>query len=360
MGWHSLSIQVANARGQPFRYGLLTVSRGALALLVAVAFVKAGMGGVGAVFGFTLACLVSIFIFGIHRPTKVELSSPKLRQQIIFYGLPMSLTYLATMVLDLSDRFMISWWLGPSAVAVYAASYDLTQLSVGTALNVFFLASYPHITTAWEAGGAPAARQAMLPLARAMLLATPVVVGIFVGMASDISRFFLGAGLRADAVLVIQWVAVAIAIGCLKSFFLDIAFQLGKVTYVQLRITVLMGVLNVALNLTLIPKFGVLGAAMSTAAAFSMGAVMSWWFGRRLRVYPLGMRELFSMVLSLLAIIFIVKSMPTITDDGLFEASLRLIAGLTAFTVVALLTNLAGARCVLLQKLRSILIRGVQ
>jgi O-antigen/teichoic acid export membrane protein len=119
-------------------------------------------------------------------------------------------------------------------------------------------------------------------------------------------------------------------------------------------------VLNVALNLTLIPKFGVLGAAMSTAAAFSMGAVMSWWFGRRLRVYPLGMRELFSMVLSLLAIIFIVKSMPTITDDGLFEASLRLIAGLTAFTVVALLTNLAGARCVLLQKLRSILIRGVQ
>ncbi len=360
MGWHTLGIQVANARGQPFRYGLLTVSRSALALLAAVAFVKAGMGGVGAVFGLSLACVVSVIFFGVRRQTKVQLSSPQLRHQIIVYGLPLTLTNLATMVLDVSDRFMIGWWLGPSAVAGYAASYDLTQLSVGSALNVFFLASYPRITTAWESGGAPGARQAMLPLARAMLLGTPVVVGIFVGMASDITRFFLGASLRADAVLVIPWVAIAIAIGCLKSYFLDIAFQLAKVTHMQSRITVLMAVLNVVLNLALMPKFGVVGAAMSTAAAFSMGAALSWWFGKRVAVYPAGKGDVMSMVSTLLALVCAMKLIPTNTDDGVPEAAMRLIAGLTAFAIAALITNLAGSRTELLSKVSRAFIKGHQ
>jgi O-antigen/teichoic acid export membrane protein len=200
----------------------------------------------------------------------------------------------------------------------------------------------------------------MLPLARALLLGTPVVVGIFVGMASDITRFFLGASLRADAVLVIPWVAIAIAIGCLKSYFLDIAFQLAKVTHMQSRITVLMAVLNVVLNLALMPKFGVVGAAMSTAAAFSMGAALSWWFGKRVAVYPAGKGDVMSMVSTLLALVCAMKLIPTNTDDGVPEAAMRLIAGLTAFAIAALITNLAGSRTELLSKVSRAFIKGHQ
>jgi O-antigen/teichoic acid export membrane protein len=353
MGWHTLGIQVANASGQARRYGLLTVSRGALALLGAVAFVKVGMGGVGAVFGLSIACVVSALVFGFRSQTNDHRSNPQLRRQMITYGLPLTLTYLATMVLDVSDRFMIGWWLGPAAVAGYAAAYDLTQQTVGTALNVFFLASYPRITAAWEAGGAIEARLAMRPLARAMLICAPLVAGLFVGSANDISNIFFGASVRADAALVIPWVAIAIAIGCLKSYFLDISFQLAKVTHMQLRITVLMATLNVMLNLVLMPKYGVVGAAMSTAAAFAVGAVLSWWYGRCLGVYSENWREVISMMLTFLALVLAMKLMPSSENEGLPELFLRLLFGLTAFSASAFLTNLAGIRYDLTRKLQN-------
>lgn len=360
MGLHNLGVQVANARDQPFRYGLLTASRGALALLGAVLFVQAGFGGVGAVLGVALACVLSVIFFGARRQTNARPNSPELRRQMVVYGLPLTLTYLATMVLDVSDRFMIGWWLGPSAVAGYAASYDLAQQTVGVALNVFFLASYPRITAAWEAGGAPAARQAMQPLSRAMLLGAPLVVGIFIGLADDISQVFFGEAVRTDAARVMPWVAFAIAVGCLKSYFLDVAFQLAKVTHMQLRITVVMAVLNVVLNLILLPKFGVVGAAVATAAAFLLGAVMSWWFGRRLGVYSAGKRDVLSMMAALLAIVLVLHFAPTGIDDGLFDVAFRLLAGLVGYAVAVLLTNLADVRSGLMYTLRTMFIKGVE
>lgn len=360
MGLHSLGVQVANARGQPLRYGLLTASRGALALLGTVLFVQAGFGGVGAVFGVALACVLSVIFFGARRQTNVRKNSPELRRQMVVYGLPLTLTYLATMVLDVSDRFMIGWWLGPSAVAGYAASYDLTQQTVGVALNVFFLASYPRITAAWEAGGAPAARQAMLPLSRALLLGAPLVAGIFIGLAVDISQLFFGEAVRVDAARVMPWVAFAIAVGCLKSYFLDVAFQLAKVTHIQLRITVVIAVLNVVLNLVLLPKFGVVGAAMSTAAAFLLGAVMSWWVGRRLGVYPASKRDVLSMVSALLAMVLVLHFAPTGVDDDLFDVAFRLLAGLAGYAVAVLATNLADVRAGLMHTLRTMFNKGVR
>lgn len=358
MGFHSLGLQVANARGLPVSFGLLTASRGAFALAAAVAFVLAGFGGAGAVFGVALACVLSVTFFGARRLTKTRHNSPELRRKMVVYGLPLTLTYLAVMVLDVSDRFMIGWWLGTPAVAGYAAAYDLTQQTVGAILNVLFLASYPRITAAWESGGALAARQAMLPLARAMLLGAPLVAGLFIGLAPEISRFVFGVAIQADAVQVMPWVAFAIAVGCLKSFFLDIAFQLAKVTHMQLRITAVMAVLNVALNVVLMPKFGVVGAAMSTTAAFSLGAIMSWWYGRRLDVYPIGTREVISMVIALIAIVLALRFAPVSGIGGLTEAALRLFMGLTIFTIAVMVMNLSGARSDVARWLQVVKCRG--
>ncbi len=351
MGLHSLGLQVANARGLPVSFGLLTASRGAFALAAAVAFVLAGFGGAGAVFGVALACVLSVAFFGARRQTTVRHNSPELRRQMIVYGLPLTLTYFATMVLDVSDRFMIGWWLGAPAVAGYAAAYDLTQQVVGAIMNVLFLAAYPRVVAAWEAGGATAASQAMLPLSRAMLLGAPLITGIFIGWASDISQMVFGISVRSDAAQIMPWVAFAIAVGCLKSYFLDIAFQLAKVTHMQVRITVVMAVLNVVLNILLMPNFGVVGAAIATTVAFSIGAILSWLFGRRLCIYPARARDVIIMLFTLLAIIMAMYISPTSSYGTVFDAVLRLLVGLAAYVAVVSITDLAGARSSLIFKI---------
>ena len=354
MGLHSFGLQVANARGLPMRFGLLTASRGAFALAAAVAFVLAGFGGTGAVFGVALACVFSVAFFGARRQTKMRHDSPELRRQMVAYGLPLTLTYLATMVLDVSDRFMIGWWLGAPAVASYAAAYDLTQQVVGAIMNVLFLAAYPRVVAAWEAGGATAASQAMLPLSRAMLLGAPLITGIFIGWASDISKMVFGIAVRSDAAQIIPWVAFAIAVGCIKSYFLDIAFQLNKTTNIQVRITAAMAALNVILNLLLMPEFGTTGAAIATATAFSVGAILSWFFGRRLGIYPTRARDAISMIFIVLGIATAMHLSPTTFNSIIFDAVIRLLLGLTAYIATLLITDLAGARSTLIFKIFSL------
>jgi O-antigen/teichoic acid export membrane protein len=344
MGLHSLGLQVANARGKPVSFGLLTFSRGAFALAAAVAFVQAGFGGAGAVFGVALASVLSVAIFGARRLTKAKYSNPELRRQMIVYGLPLTLTYFSTMVLDVSDRFMIGWWLASSAVAGYAASYDLTQQTVGAILNVFFLASYPAIIVAWERGGIHADNQAMRSLSRALMLAVPLMAGLFIGLAPEISSFFFGVAVQTDAAKVMPWVAFAISIGCFKTYYLDIAFHLTKETHMQLRITAVMAVLNVALNLILLPRLGVIGAAISTAVAFTTGTLLSWLFGRRLIHYPHSGRDFTNMLVALAALSFCLRICDFPENGYLMNLLIRLFTGLAAFSVAVFVTDLSGVR----------------
>lgn len=350
MGIHNLGLQVANARRLPLSYGLLTASRGALALASAVAFVLGGFGGAGAVFGVALACVLSVVFFGARRQSKGSHNSPELRRQMVAYGLPLTLTYFATMVLDVSDRFMIAWWLGAPTVAGYAAAYDLTQQVVGAIMNVLFLAAFPRVVTAWEAGGATAARQAMIPLSRAMLLGAPLISGIFIGWSSDISQLFFGEAVRSDAAQLMPWVAFAIATGCFKSFFLDIPFQLAKVTYIQVRINLAMASLNVILNFLLIPNSGIIGAAIATTAAFLIGAILSWWFGRKLGIYPVRVRDAASIPITIAIVVTAMHLSPNSSFGDIFDAVLRLFFGLAAYVATASIIDLAGVRSSLMIK----------
>lgn len=343
-GIHNFCLQISNAKGASKHYGLLTVSRGAFALCSTIILVKLNFGGLGAVFGFALGNALSVTIFHWRQIKKIQQKSTEIRQKIIGYGLPLTLTYLSITLLDVSDRLLINWWFGLAAVGSYAAAYDLTQQIVGAVMNVFLLAAYPRVVAAWEEGGAPAARRAILPLSQAMLLAAPLLAGIFIGGASEISNIMLGEAIRKESAEIIPWIAFAITIGCFKSYYLDLAFQLTKETHIQIKITIFMAVINIGMNFILMPRFGVVGAAAATAMAFTIGAVLSWWFGRRIEIYPTTKLDILSVMLILMSIVFVMR----IAWSEEFNKFERLIVptvyGVLVYLVLLYITNLANTR----------------
>lgn len=352
MGWHILELQISNAQSMPSRYGLLTLSRSVFVLVFVIVAYYAGFGSLGAVIGVGLASAASAGAFWRRRQFQLSATNNELRSRLVKYGLPLTFTYLGGMILSVSDRFMIAAWLGAAAAAGYSAAYDIALLTIGTAINVFFLAGYPRVTLAWEEGGAAGARVAMLPLARAVMIGVPLISGIFIGMASDIAWVFLGESIRADAERIIPWVAVAMAIMCLKSYILDIAFQLKKETHMQLRITLLMAAVNVGLNFMLISSYGVLGAAISTVVAFSLGAVLSWSCGRALEIYPATMRDFATMIVAFLAVVLAIQLLPS-GDHSLLLMAARLAIGMAGFTIVVMIGDLMGCRRFVVRVLRT-------
>lgn len=194
---------------------------------------------------------------------------------MLLYGLPQTATYLSIMAVDFADRFMLASWHGAASVAPYAASYDLTQQTVGVLLNVLYLATFPALVRDWEKSRLDDVRRSCTRLLlAAFFTATLACVG-FIAMAPILAQVVLGPQIAADAADLIPPIAIAIALGGLKAYCFDIPLQLHKRSKLLVSISIGMAAVSVVGNLLLIPRFGALGAAWAASLAFGLGALAS-------------------------------------------------------------------------------------
>jgi O-antigen/teichoic acid export membrane protein len=346
MGLHNLGLQFANVQGNPLRYGWLTTSRSAFVLALALALVSWGYGAVGALTAVVVGGLLSVSLFSPAQPWRAPRDrDPQLRRQLVDYGVPLALTYMAAMVVDVADRFLIASFHGPSAVGSYAAAYDLAQQTISVVLNVFFLAAYPKIVAAWERDGASAARASGVPLGQAFAWAAPFVLATFVGLAPEIARTMFGAAMHADAARLLPWIALATTIAAFKAFWLDIAFVMTRDTAFLWRNSLWMAITNVALNLALMPTMGPVGSAYAAVAAFALGAARSWWYGRARGVLaPLRHETRWSIAAGLIMTGILLSSAGVEGADHWVGVVLRWLIAATVFIAAAWAANAAGVR----------------
>jgi O-antigen/teichoic acid export membrane protein len=334
MALHGLNLQLFNAEQQPTRYGWLGVARATLALagcLIGVVWFGTARAGLA---GLVLGSLLSLLWLG-HRAGQRALFEAPSRSlgsmgALARFGLPLSLTYLSIVLLDVTDRFLIDYWHGSAALAPYGATFDLCQQTMAAVLNVLYLASYPRIVKAWESDGATAAQQATAPLQLGMLLLAPWLVLVFSAAAPEICTLLLGPALREPAARLLPWIALAVLFSTLRAFLLDVALHLQKATRLHVLTTGLMALANLALNLLLVPRYGAWGAALSSAGAFALGMLASLWFGRRCGIFEgLGsqlVRILLCVALTGLALVLLDVQLPALPA----WAGLLLKAGLSA------------------------------
>jgi O-antigen/teichoic acid export membrane protein len=199
-----------------------------------------------------------------------------LSAEMFRYGLPLTLNFIAILIVGLADRFIIGNLLGAAHVAPYAVAYGLVQISVGPVMNVLFLAAFPLIVKVYEGEGDEPTRIHLRTLGNWLLgLGLPVVFG-FGLLASDIAEITFGNAYSQDPGVVMPWLAAAIFVGTFKSYFLDVVFQLRRKTRHQGYIAILMVAINILLNLLLLPQNGVVAPAWATFAALLVGALASW------------------------------------------------------------------------------------
>jgi O-antigen/teichoic acid export membrane protein len=353
-GRYDLSLQVVNSQGLPLRYGRISWAKMAVCLLVGTAFILRGAGEQGALLGFLVGLLVAVIVFDPIRNLRSVYNSPDTRisGELFNYGFPLTLTFLAIMIVDLADRLIIGWILGASHVAPYATAYDLVQQTIGAIMNVLFMAGFPAIVLALEQGKDEyGAFTRLHDLGRAHVgIGLAAAVGL--GTLSDqIAATFVGEALRHDAARVIPWLAAAIFVGCFKSYYLDLPFQVCRVTRYQGYIAVMMAVVNVALNLLLLPRYGILGAAWATLAAFLIGAFMSWRVGRRIHVLPGIGKDFLKATFASATMALALRALPPL--NGIHWLIIKISYGAGVYVIASWVLNVSGCRDQLSSILRS-------
>lgn len=348
----------ARAEGEVGRFVALDMTFTLVGFGASAALAVAGLGGGAPLAGAGLASLLCVAWTwrGERRRRAGGRFDPERARRYVAYGLPVSLSLILSIGLFSVDRLIIAALLGDAAAGAYHAGYSVANRTLDVLFIWLGAASSPALVAAFERGGREALREAAPPHADLMvLIGLPSAVGLML-VAEPLAAVMVGPELRAQAAQVTPWIAFAALCSGFTTYYLHQAFTLARRTGLLMAAMVLPLVANVALNLLLIPRFGLDGAAWATAASFALGAVASWSLGRRAEPLPLPVDALLRSALACGAMAAVVLAVPAL--GGLPELLLKAAVGAGVFGGVALALDAGGARRMLsavLSRLRPVI-----
>ena len=313
-------------------------------LIIGVGFALAGAGGAAPLAGLALAPLAALpFILPgeLRQARNGVIDQARLRAYAV-YGYPIAASLALAVVLASTDRFLLAAFMDTAAVGAYHAGYSFAYRTLDVLFIWLGAAGTPALVMALERGG----RERLIAAAREqaqtlILVGLPACVGVAL-VARPLAEFMIGEHLRDAAALITPWIALSALLSGMTVYYFHQAFTLGRKTGLLLAAMAVPAVANVVLNVVLIPRFGVLGAAWATAASFGLGLIASWAMGRRVMPLPVPWETLVRCGIATAVMAAAVLPLPDI--GGFAELMLDASVGAVVYAAAALILNAAGVR----------------
>ncbi|WP_371397556.1 polysaccharide biosynthesis C-terminal domain-containing protein [Fretibacter rubidus] len=260
------------------------------------------------------------------------------------YGMPISVSLLLTYALSSGDMYLITAMLGDAYAGEYSASYNLANRSLDVLFIWLGMAFTPIAVTALEKQGLDQSRDVMKDYGAALLwIAMPAATGIAL-VAGDVG-FILGEDVRAGAVKIMPLIAFAGVLNGMICYYAQRAFMLSGKTDMFVWAMVPPVILNIGLNIVLIPKYELMGAVYATVAAYALGLVIAMVLGRRHYPLPVPVRAFFEISLACIAMAATVWALGPLDSLPDFIALLiKATLGAVTYGIVCLVINAANCR----------------
>ena len=313
-------------------------------LLIGVGFALSGAGGAAPLAGLALAPLAALpFILpGELKQARDGVIDPARLRAYAVYGYPIAASLALAVVLSSTDRFLLAAFMDTAAVGAYHAGYSIANRTLDVLFIWLGAAGTPALVMALERGGRERLTVAAREQAQTLILiGLPAAAGVAL-VARPLAQIMIGEDLRDAATLVTPWIALSALLSGVTVYYFHQAFTLGRKTRRLLAAMAVPAVANVVLNVLLIPRFGVLGAAWATAASFGLGLIASWAMGRRVMPLPVPWETLIRCGIATAVMAVAVRSLPAI--GGFAELMLDAAVGVIVYAAAALVLNAAGVR----------------
>ncbi len=211
-----------------------------------------------------LAFLISLFV----KKMKLRSISLAFMREALRYSFPLIWMELSNMILNIGDRYLLQFYLGPNSVGIYSAGYNLTNMAQSVLTTPLRLAIAPMYLHIWNRDGK---RRTMVFLNDTLdyyfMLAVPITVGM-IWYGEEIITVLATSKFR-DSAEVIPYIIIPLILHGAYVIY-GAGFFIYKKTKILMYLALTAGMVNIGLNMILIPKFGILGAASATLTSFGM------------------------------------------------------------------------------------------
>ena len=261
------------------------------------------------------------------------------------YGAPISLSLVLSYALNSGDLYVITALLGEAEAGAYSAGYNLANRGMDVLFIWIGMAMTPLAVTAHEQDGPERSVEIMRTYAVILFALTlPAATGL--ALVAEPLGFVLGEGVRAKAVAIIPWIAFAGLLNGFMSYYVQRAFMLSAKTGVFALLLIPPAIVNIALNLLLVPRLGLQGAVWATLAAYALCLGVTWIAARRHYSLPLPLGDFVRIALATAVMAIVVRALPEgvrALPDAV-EVGLIAAVGAGVFVTACLGLDVAGAR----------------
>ena len=282
----------------------IAVTVGATVLLVVV-WEQGALGVVVGNFVGTLA--VYLALLAVHREQLgLQFSRPLLREMNRF-GIPLVPAALALIAVNFSDRFIL----------VHLASLDEVGLyEIGVRIASAMVLLLTAFRMAWPAFAYSIEDEAEAKRTYAYVLTYLVTVASWLALALGLLAPWLVRLLTTPEFQEGERVVAPLAFGGMAyAAYIVMAIGVGRAKRTQFNwaITGVAALVNVALNLILIPPYGMMGAAAATVAAYAVMFAAMTWYAQRVFPTPYQWRRVLTAVAAAVALLLAGKAVGGLT-----------------------------------------------
>ncbi|MGD8628172.1 MAG: flippase, partial [bacterium] len=241
--------------------------------IVGTMFALAYASASSALFALALSILVTLVLFlplmtrylKLKEPEYHGLDEPGFYRRLLRFTIWFTITPILIQIFQYVDRLSLQRMLSSSDQGVYSAAVNLaaTISAVGLAVNNVI---FPHLSTAWEAGEKDRAILSLDIAIRFTAVALTVIGLALILLGKPIILVLLGEAYAAGA-QVLPYIVVFYLL-TISVWLFGVYASLVERTYVSTIGLVSALPVNVALNLALIPRLGIVGAGLATMLSY--------------------------------------------------------------------------------------------
>jgi O-antigen/teichoic acid export membrane protein len=314
-------------------FNILNLGGITLQVGLTILFIALGYGLTGVIWAVILSAaafnIISVAIIfkeiGFRRPNFSNMKS------YLKWGLPLTPNSAIQWIINASDRYIINYFKGVSAAGIYNAADGLGSYA-SFALMPIGIVLFPVISKTYDEGNRDQCRDYLkYSFKYLMMLMIPSAVGLSV-LAKLLlrtlttSQFISGSSVVALATFGASWLAVF--------QILIYVIQLVGKTQITVRLLGIAAVVNVILNIILIPHAGIVGSEIASTVSYIVLGGLALIVTRRYLKFDLSLSFLMK---SALASGFMALCIWLINPESALRLGLSIFAGIIAYFAALIL-----------------------
>ena len=321
------------------RYSIFLFIQTWLNVALVAYFVLSGYGIFGAVIGLLISTFFVFLIMASLIIAEIGIKIPKFThiREYLAFGLPTVPGNLSSWVVNSSDRYVIGIFLSTAFVGYYSPGYTLGSIiTMFTAPLSFMLPAV--LSKYYDENNMNEVKTVLrYSLKYFLLLAIPSAFGLSL-LSKPLLTILSTPEIASQGYLITPFVAASALLLGAYAVILQV-IMLEKKTKITGAIWIIAAILNLGLNIVVVPFIGILGAAITTLLAFALAFILTSYYSFKYFTFDIDFRFILKSVFaSIVMSLVIIKWSPV----GLLNV--LIVIGVCAVVYIATLLFLKGIK----------------